>query len=292
MEDFICFGDSHSQCFEKTITNYYFPASSAKGLANCNSATNANGTIKRITQNNKAKNYIFFFGKVDMDFILNHMYNKHDEFDAEAYVDTIVKGYVQFIHSLDLIKVYVCELPIGHLQDKDLLVILNDEFNHKCVGNFLNEKYDKLSVYKKVLSLEIRNRYLQQFNTQVKALCEKYDYTFLEINKYFTDPYTGLVKIPEKYVHDGPNHHLKHSIKELFINSLHNPSQKTYSMWKPIANQGEQVVNAQIGSLVRYGKGDKWIVHTVNEIPFPVTNAYFKDTCTDLDKHLEIFTAS
>lgn len=292
MQDIIVFGDSHSQCFTDTFTTHYFPASSAKGLANCNSTTNANGTIKRITQGNKTKNYIFFFGKVDMDFILNHMYNKHDDFDVETYINSIVKGYIQFIHSLDLIKVYVCELPIGHVKDKDLLVILNDEFNHKCVGNFLNEKYDKLNFYKKVIPFETRNFFLQYFNAELKALCEKYDYTFLEINKYFTDPHTGLVKVPEKYVHPGPNHHLKHSIKELFINSLQNPVQKTYSMWKPIANQGDQVANVQIGSLVRYGKGNNWIVHTVNEIPFPVTNAYFKDPCNDLDKHLEILITS
>lgn len=220
MDDFVCFGDSHSFCFHKIMNTHYFPASSARGLNNENSITGTNKSIKSIISGSKYKNHIFFFGKVDIDFILNHMINKHDNFDIDDYINKTAIGYINFIKALNIPNVYICELPIGHLSDIDLLNVLNDDFNHNCVASHLKEKYDKLKVYVKVLPLDERNLQLMNFNKKLKELCVINNYTFLEINKYFTLD-TGIIKIPEKYLNsDIHNHHLDDSIYELYMKGV------------------------------------------------------------------------
>lgn len=221
MEDFVCFGDSHSFCFEKIMKTHYFPASSARGLNNINSLSGTNNTIKAVIEENKNKKYIFFFGKVDIDFILNHMINKHDNFDIETYINNTVIGYINFIKTLNITNTYICELPIGHLLDDDLLYVLNSDFNHNCVASHLKEKYEKLKVYVKVLSLDERNSYLIKFNKLLKELCIMNNYKFLEINKYFTLEPSGKVIVPEKYLNkDIHNHHLDDSIHELYMKGV------------------------------------------------------------------------
>ena len=76
-KDFIIFGDSHSEYFQDTFEEVNkFNASSAKGLNNSNSKLKTNEIIINRLKNIKDNsNIIFFFGKVDMDFILNYKYN-------------------------------------------------------------------------------------------------------------------------------------------------------------------------------------------------------------------------
>jgi hypothetical protein len=194
------------------MTTHYFPAASARGLSNINSSTQANKMIRETISGNTYKNYLMFFGKVDIDFILNHMYNKYPNFDIETYIKNIVLGYINFVKSLNISNVYLCELPLGHLSDNDLLNTLNSEFNHNCIASHMNEKYEKLAIYNTVLPLETRNKYLQLFNTFLKTLCETNKFTFLEINKYFNG------SIPLKYQNtDSSNHHLDDSIHELYL---------------------------------------------------------------------------
>ena len=221
MDDFVCFGDSHSFCFDKILKTHYFPASSARGLNNNNSLTGTNKTIKAVIEGCKYKKHIFFFGKVDIDFILNHMVNKHDEFDVADYINKTVTGYINFIKTLNTINVYICELPVGHLSDADLLYVLNSDFNHNCVASHLKEKYEKLKVYIKVLPLDERNKHLMYFNKILKELCIINNYTFLEINKYFTLDTGGKIIVPKKYLHeDIHNHHLADSIAEIYMKGI------------------------------------------------------------------------
>ena len=127
------------------MKTHYFPASSARGLNNINSLSGTNKTIKAVIEDSKYKKYIFFFGKVDIDFILNHMINKHVNFDIEDYINKTVIGYIDYIKTLNINNIHVCELPVGHLSDEDLLYVLNSEFNHNCVVSHLKEKYEKLT---------------------------------------------------------------------------------------------------------------------------------------------------
>jgi len=218
METFVCFGDSHSFCFEKVMATHYFPASSARGLSNSNSLTGANKTIRLTIEGGRYKHYLFFFGKVDIDFILNHMYNKYPDYDCESFIKSTAKGYVDFIKSLNITNVYVCEIPLGHLDDNELLHTLNSEFNHNCIVNHLSEKYAKLDTYTKVITLNQRNVYLQLFNSIVKNYCIQENYRFLEINKY-------LITDLEKYRKPNSNdHHLDDSIHTLYLKELPKPS--------------------------------------------------------------------
>jgi hypothetical protein len=220
MDDFVCFGDSHSFCFDKIMKTHYFPASSARGLSNENSLTGTNKTIKSIIEESKYKKYIFFFGKVDIDFILNHMINKHDDLDIKDYLNKTATGYIDFIKALNITNIHVCELPIGHLSDDDLLQVLNSEFNHNCIVSHLKEKFEKLKVYVKVLPLDERNAHLIYFNNILKMFCIINNYTFLEINKYFTVESGGII-VPEKYLNtDVHNHHLDDSIHELYMKGV------------------------------------------------------------------------
>jgi len=220
INDIVCFGDSHSICFNHIMKTHYFPASSARGLSNNNSLSNTNNAIRSILRQNKYDKYIFFFGKVDNDFILNHMYNKYDNFDIEGYIQKTVVGYIEYIKSLNIENVYICELPFGHLQDDDLLNLLNSEFNHNATAMHLNEKYEKLPKYEKILSLDERNRYLLEFNSILKTLCSENGFTILEINKYFMIDSNGKITIPSNYIHNIKDHHLDNSISELFMKGI------------------------------------------------------------------------
>jgi hypothetical protein len=224
MNGWICFGDSHAFCFDSVMETHYFPASSARGLRNIYSVSKANDRMRRIISNNKtASKYIFFFGKVDIDFIINHHFNRVDNFNISEFIDNTVGGYVDFIKSLPIkpTQVHICELPVGHVSDENLLDILNSEFNHNCVASFLSENYERLKTYTKVLSLEQRNIHLMYFNKQLKALCEENSFKFLEINKHWSCGPEGPIVIPLKYLtEDKSNHHLDNSIHKLFLSEL------------------------------------------------------------------------
>ena len=149
------------------------------------------------------------------------MINKHDDFDIVDYVNKTVIVYINFIKTLNITNIHVCELPVGHLSDDDLLYVLNSEFNHNCIVSHLKEKYEKLKVYVKVLPLDERNAYLILFNKMLKELCIINDYTFLEINKYFTVESDGKIIVPTKYLNkDIHNHHLDDSIYELYLKGV------------------------------------------------------------------------
>ena len=221
MENWICFGDSHAFCFNSVMKTHYFPASSARGLSNINSLSRANDSIRRITSQNKTGTYIFFFGKVDIDFIINHHYNRLPNFNIREFIDNTVNGYFEFIKSLSIKAPHICELPYGHLSDENLLYILNSEFNHNCVASFLSENYERLKTYKKVLPLEERNSHLLYFNAQLKARCEMNSFKLLEINKHwFVGPEGPIVIPPEYLTEDKSNHHLDNSIHKLFLSEF------------------------------------------------------------------------
>lgn len=205
--NFIVFGDSHSWCFRSFIQNTNsFPASSAKGLGNPSSRLGVNNKIKNACAT-KYSGYIFYFGKVDMDFILTHILNTNPDTDFKQYLDAIIYNYINFIKGLCLENVYICELAINHLSDTNLLLANNMTGNHHNTNKNLDDKYTPMK-YTKVLPLDVRNEYILYFNKQVEQLCNANGYTLLNINNTFlTD--TGEYRIPDKYLHkDNTDHHL------------------------------------------------------------------------------------
>lgn len=214
MENYIVFGDSHARCFTDKIKTYSFSASSAKGLNNVNSLSKTNLEIKTIIEANKDKNFIFFFGKVDLDFILNHMYNTRADFNPREYIKNNVNNYVTFIKELYIKNVSICEIPIPHLNDTQMLEIINIPQHHFNLNNYLDEKYKPLR-YSKVLSFRDRLNLTRYFNSLVKEECGILNYNFLEINSKFGD------KVPSKYIKPGKmDHHLDDSISFLYLEWL------------------------------------------------------------------------
>ena len=220
IEKFICFGDSHSRCFlDTSVKNVNaFSASSAKGLGSVKSLSNTNSKIRELVSKDKYDGYIFFFGKVDIDFILNHLYNTRPDIEFLEYIQNIVKNYIEFIKSLSITNVFICEIPISHMSDANLFKRINAKQEHYNINTHLDDKYQEVK-YTKVIPYNIRLKHLLYFNEELKIQCESNYYKILEINKYFMTTAGGYY-IPSKYINDDPqDHHLK-NIGDLFIKSL------------------------------------------------------------------------
>ena len=223
MDKYIVFGDSHSRCFSNVIETYSFSASSAKGLNNSNSLSNTNSKIRAIIEANKDKSIIFFFGKVDIDFILNHIYNKDIFVNLIEYLDNIVENYITFIKNLNIQSVYICEIPIPHLNDVTLLKVIQSPVEHHNLNKHLEEKYKPIR-YNKVIPLTKRYNLTLYFNKQLHLHCVKNNYNLLEVNKYFKSG--EAYKISADFLKlDKMDHHLDDSVHKLYIESLNNITQ-------------------------------------------------------------------
>jgi FkbM family methyltransferase len=222
MKTFYVFGDSHTLCFNNVCRKVYtYYAASAKGLSNPNSTSHTNQHIcSELTNIPNESNILFFYGKVDMDFILNYKYNKNSDFNFHDYTIDVVNLYINFIKGCTKNKnVYVCELPVSHMEDENLLKRINDEPSMVNINNYLfkESKFDILNV-EKVINREDRLRYLLLFNQELSRLCKENNFTFLEINKYFLNV-DGNYEIPSKYINQESvlDHHLTHNVSELFV---------------------------------------------------------------------------
>lgn len=222
--DFLVFGDSHSECFSLYFENVFsFSASSAKGLYNDNSILKTNRKIIDILKRcGNIKNCLFYFGKVDVDFILHYKYNIENYTDTELreYISKTVNFYVSFLKECIVDKnVYVCELTIPHNTDDEIKRITQNAQHFNNINNHLTkeDKYTKLTTIDyKPIEYKKRLEYYELFNTLLKENCEKYNFHFVEINKYFVDNC-----IPDKYISKKQlDHHLDKSISELYIESL------------------------------------------------------------------------
>lgn len=225
---YFVFGDSHSRCFQSLFNDnvYSFSAASAKGLNNTNSISGVNKQIiEKLTSLPEKSNIIMFFGKVDLDFILNYKYNTTERIDFNEYVKSITNSYIEFIKSNSFNKnIFICELPITHIDDKTMLNIVRFEPHRTYINTNLETKnrceYSKLS---KVIPFDERVSLYNVFNEELKNKCKINNFNFLEINKFFNND-DGSFKIPLKYINtkNRLDHHLLPNIVELFMKSLNN----------------------------------------------------------------------
>tara|TARA_Y100000389_G_scaffold192334_1_gene219642 strand:- start:493 stop:1182 length:690 start_codon:yes stop_codon:yes gene_type:complete len=223
MNNFYIFGDSHASCFQNFNNVVSIPASSAKGLANKNSKTKTNITIVKLLKNiENNSNLIFFFGKVDMDFILNYKYNTQSNFENyEIFIIKIVHSYINFIKLNTLNQnVFICELPISHLSDQQLLSVIKWEGHMNNINSHLSDENKNIySNFNKVIPFQTHLKYYSIFNNELQNICNKTGFKILEINKYFKHA-SGTYHIPQKYLKNTVDHHLKHNIEELYLKSL------------------------------------------------------------------------
>jgi hypothetical protein len=224
MNSVTVFGDSHTLCFNGVCKNVsVFYAASAKGLSNEHSFTQTNQKICTELNNiEDGSNVLFFFGKVDMDFVLNYKYDTNPEINFIDYTIDIVNSYINFIKKSAANKnVYICELPICHMNDENLLIRLNDERAIQWTNFYLSES-DRcdVSTVSKVINFNDRLKYYLLFNREVARHCEENNFKFLEVNKYFMNE-KGEYEIPLKYINveNVLDHHLNHNVNELFVKS-------------------------------------------------------------------------
>lgn len=219
MNKFYVFGDSHSLCFKGVVKKvYYYHASSAKGLSNKKSESGTNEKVCKLLKNiEKGANVLFYFGKVDMDFVLNYKYNVNLKIDYNNYIIEIVRLYVNFIKNNAINKkVYICELPIPHLNDKNLLTRINNENTMKNINSHLSNRVTPPKI-NKVINYAKRLKYYMLFNKELRKECKKNKIRMLEINKYFLND-KGEYKIPLKYINRNKlDHHLRNNVRELFV---------------------------------------------------------------------------
>jgi hypothetical protein len=225
---YFVFGDSHSRCFESVFKDnvYSFSAASAKGLNNTNSISGVNKQIiEKTTSLPEKSNIIMFFGKVDLDFVINYKYNTTTRIILNEYVISVANSYIEFVKSNIVNKnIFICELPITHIDDKTMLDIICLESNIISLNKHLETK-DKCehSKFSKVIPFNERVSLYNVFNEELKNKCKINSFNFLEINKFFKDD-DGSFKIPLKYVNtkNRLDHHLLPNIVELFMKSLSN----------------------------------------------------------------------
>ena len=212
------FGSSSACCFKNLYPNTYpYAAASAKGLSNINSKSKVNQKIYSVIKLLRKNSDVFFlFGEVDLSFVINYKYNNNHKFNCEKYIIESAKHYVKFIkkNTQDL-NVYVCEVPISHVNDENLIKIINSYKKQKI------ESWEK-SISPKVIQHETRNKYILLFNSELKKLCKINNFKLLKINDYFKNSPKSY-KIPLKYIKkDQLDHHLKNNIVELYLQSLKN----------------------------------------------------------------------
>lgn len=118
-----------------------------------------------------------------MDFILNYKFNKDPKFDFKQYIRDVVIGYVNF--ELKEKKIYFCELPLPHLNDRDLLKVLLNENHRKNVNSSMTETDKYMGNITKVIPHKTRIYLYMIFNETLAKLCNEYQFTFLEINDNF-----------------------------------------------------------------------------------------------------------
>jgi hypothetical protein len=222
---FSVFGDSHAMCFYNTYPGnvHTYPGSSAKGLSNLNSRSGKNKEIiEKINLLPDNSNIIMFFGKVDLDFIINYKYNTIDNINYEEYILSIADSYIEFIKLHGLNKnIFVCELPFAHLSDDAMLESIQVELHMKYINQYLSDKdTDKYSKFSKIIPYDTRIFLYKLFNNKLKEGCILNNFKFLKINEYFTSE-DGKIEIPAKYLmKERLNHHLSGDIVELYMKSL------------------------------------------------------------------------
>lgn len=223
---YIMFGDSHSRAFMRTFKTNWFRASSARGLCNKESRTKIGPKIHDMLSSiNDDTNVIFYFGKVDLDFIINYKYNSQDSSLAELseHITETADMYINYIKSTGMRNILVFEPPVVHLSEADMLTTLRIDGHRSNASSHLTDKdkveLHRVDIHEKMIPREDHITLYDLFNTRLKSLCSSNGFTFVEINKYFKQP-SGEYIVPSRYIKDTTDHHLHDNCAELFLKSM------------------------------------------------------------------------
>lgn len=221
--EYIVFSDSHGRLFREIFPEsqtHVFPACSAKGLGNKNSKLKVNRKIlDHIHKKYTSNPLIFMFGKVDLDFVSNYKYNVDKLFDINLFIEKSVDSYINFLNTIPKKnKIYVCEPYLCHLNDANLLKVLQKE------GHFRNVQNNDINIQhvmrSNVISFPERIKMYLSYNDYLKDRCEQNNFTFLAINNKFRC-IDGSFEIPKRFIPEDPTeHHLSPSkgLAQLYLN--------------------------------------------------------------------------
>ena len=202
-KNIIIFGDSHSRCFNNFYyKNKYiniFSGATAKGLNNKNSISQTNKKIKNIINNKNDDILIFFFGRVDIDFIVHYKMMLNQNIDE--YINEIIKSYFNFINSLNKKNIIILGIYPNHL----------NRIQFKYYIKQLNKNINKF------ISFDQRYDLVKKFNILLKNNCKKNNYSYFDIN----DELIINNKIQDIYQKKN-DAHLNYNIINLWNNKLLN----------------------------------------------------------------------
>ena len=225
------FGDSHARNFRRSFPVNSFIASSARGLSNIKSKTGVGQKIRECLKSVDIEtNVIFYFGKVDLDFISNYKYNSHDLNldELSEYLAETAEIYINYIKSTMVKNVMVFEPPVIHLNEPDMLKTLQIDHHRMNASHHLSDKDSEdmqpVNIHEKMIPRGDHITLYNMFNTKLKSLCTSNNFAFVEINKYFKQPPGGNIEssyvVPSKYIQGHLDHHLHSDSNELYLKSM------------------------------------------------------------------------
>jgi len=218
------YGDSHIVCFDKIadIHVHSYPGSSATGLGNTQSISNTNQVIRGIYDGTTDPIHIFHFGKVDIEFILNHKYNKGVEL-FEPLIEEFVTKYMSFVCSLDKTnkQCIVFGITYPHLESTYMLEALHVPIHHVYINKYLqSDSYTPIR-YTKVLPYSKLLEYTIYFNILLKKQCALHGILYYDINTQFFQDTSCIISQYRKT--NQKDHHLDES--------------RLITLWNPILDQ-------------------------------------------------------
>ncbi|OJV31420.1 MAG: hypothetical protein BGO32_03360 [Bacteroidetes bacterium 37-13] len=183
------FGDSHTQCFSYINTFYgkrcgyvfdvmRIDGATAHGLNNPNSKTLALQKFsEKISIINNNKTVIFLLGEVDVGFVIWYRALKYNESVEKQYNESI-NTYTNFLKTIAERghSIIVMSVPLPTIKDN---LALGDVAN-------LRKEVKASQVERTQLTLK--------YNKELKEICRKNNYIFLDFDKYLLDNNTQLIK--------------------------------------------------------------------------------------------------
>lgn len=194
-------GDSHSRCFKHykskdvqfiltTVTGC-----SVQGLTNKTSRTNARQVfIDALEQNKDCDLVVCYFGEVDCNSTIWYYSEKYN-IPLEQQFQRSITNYNSFLKTVE------------SYFSKDKIIILGPIL--PVVANA--EQYSQKAIRRNILVSQLsRTKLTNQFNKEVKNICNKNGYMFFTINKILLDKDTKIIK--DEYVRNRHDHHLNKKV--------------------------------------------------------------------------------
>ncbi len=197
-----CLGDSHTKIFIYIAQQYLWfhtrfkfcivEGGTAMGLVHPRSKTQALSTFRSYLQKISTNEALLFcLGEVDCGFLIWHRAEKYGVSVSEQF-DLSLKNYIYFLNEVKkqgFKSIIVCSVPLPTILDQ------------QTWGEVAKLRSGIKATLKKRTELTI------QYNLELRNVCKKKDYFFLDFEKNILNPNKGV--IDDCFRHPNPfDHHL------------------------------------------------------------------------------------